>query len=237
MSKTMNHSFAGDPRYCPTSALLRSMHRLLLLCPVLGLPHEFEQHCVRVDRTRVEDGDDDDDRESVYTWKAVGSRIVTIMKVAPTTTVIWDQGTGTSFKAHPCCSLGPGCPVGSVFLGQVVMDRVLPPSTHDDSIQDWRINVLVFDILSFGHDRNFVQNPETASVRYALLRDLEDNYSKGVFTSQSMKVQWAGKLDALKKFKREEGPKLPHIIDCFVRLGKGTPLEGMGMVVADEEPS
>ncbi len=85
-------SFADDPRYCPTSLLLRTMHRVLLLCPVLGLPHEFEQHCARVDRQRVAAEDEEDDREAIYTWKAVGSRIVTIMKVAPTTTVIWDQG-------------------------------------------------------------------------------------------------------------------------------------------------
>ncbi len=176
------------------------------------------------------------------------------------------SGSGTAFKAHPCCSLGPGCPVGAAFLGQVVMDRMQRTTTsslQQDSILDWRINVLVFDILSFGHDRNFVQDPEPVAARYALLRDLEDDFSKvgtgigycmqspdlfahcwfmfiwgqGVFVSQSMKVQWAGKLEALRKFKQAEGPKLPHIIDCFVRLGRQSPLRGVGMVVAEAEDS
>lgn len=46
-------------------------------------------------------------------------RLVTIMKTGPNTTVFWDHSSGTSFKAKPCCALGPGCPVGSAFLGQV----------------------------------------------------------------------------------------------------------------------
>ena len=73
------------------------MHRLLLLCPVLGLPREFEGHCVRVKRSVVEvhqqgSGDNPISPDlNMYTWKGRGSRLVSIMKVSPTTTVVWDQ--------------------------------------------------------------------------------------------------------------------------------------------------
>jgi hypothetical protein len=53
---------------------------------------------------------------------------------------------------------------------------------------------------------------------------------QGVFVAQSMKVQWAGKLDALRQFGQNEGPKLPHIIDCFVRLGRKTPVDELGFI-------
>ena len=85
-----------DPRLCPSWLLLRCMHRLLLLCPVLGLPREFEGHCVRVKRSVVEAITDCSNKKplpdlNMYTWKARGSRLVTIMQIAPTTTVVWDQ--------------------------------------------------------------------------------------------------------------------------------------------------
>lgn len=104
------------------------------------------------------------------------------------------------------------------------MDRMAGEGNSKDSIQDWRVNVLVFDVLCFGN-QNFLTQPAPAAARYALLRDLEDDFSKGVFVSQSMKVQWAGKLDALRQFSKSEGSKLPHIIDCFVRLGSTNPGE------------
>jgi hypothetical protein len=44
--------------------------------------------------------------------------------------------------------------------------------------QDWRINVLVFDVQSYGQEKNFLVNPEPPSARYALLRSLEDDFSK-----------------------------------------------------------
>ena len=81
-----------DPRFCPSHMLLRAMHRTLLVCPVLGLSHEFEQKCVRTRKTcLLLDTLPSDTADDVYTWKAHGSRIVTIMKTGPTTTVVWDQ--------------------------------------------------------------------------------------------------------------------------------------------------
>lgn len=54
--------------------LMRVMHRVMFICPVLGLDPEFEELCVKV-KTAL----DEDDRsipESIYTWKALGSRCV-----------------------------------------------------------------------------------------------------------------------------------------------------------------
>lgn len=108
------------------------------------------------------------------------------------------------------------------------MDKVPGEGSNRDPITDWRVNVLVFDVLSFG-GQNFMTQPAPAHARYALLRDLEDDFSKGVFIAQSMKVQWAGKFDALRQFRESEGGRLPHIIDCFVKLGSANPCE-LGLI-------
>ena len=100
------------------------------------------------------------------------------------------------------------------------MDRV---GCSEDG-PEWRINVLLFDVQSFG-EHNFLAQRVPPVERYALLRGLEEDWSRGVFVAQNMKVQWAGKLDALRQFSEREGPALPHIIDCFVRLGSTSPCE------------
>ena len=90
--KHMDASYTpDDPRFCPSWLLLRSMHRLLFLCPVLGLPHEFENHCILVGRTVLLTDHRKEEPGDMFTWKARGSRIVTIMKTAPNTTIFWDQ--------------------------------------------------------------------------------------------------------------------------------------------------
>ena len=118
------------------------------------------------------------------------------------------------------------------------MDRVPPKSRQEaEWVEDWNINILVFDVQSVG-SRNFMTHPIPAVERYALLRDLEDSDSastKGVFVSQCMKVQWAGDLGALREFKRKEGDSMPHIIDCFVRLGSLNPCHDMGLIRCDQE--
>lgn len=95
----------------------------------------------------------------------------------------------------------------------------------------WHINVLVFDIQTYGHDTNFLTHPQPAEKRYALLRSMSDDHPEScVFVSECMKVQWAGQLDALVQFHRNEGPSLSHIIDCYMRLGDDDPSH-MSMVI------
>ena len=174
------------------------------------------------------------DRHDIF-WCVL--RLVTVIKTGPTTTVLWDHVSNTCFKAAPCCSLGPGCPVGSAFLGQVVMDLV-GKSLHGDmdgggqdeepdgtKNGDWRTNVLIFDILRHGMDRNFLVHHHTAQQRYSLLRQLGEDSVQAVFVSRYMKVQWAGRLDALVDFREREGQSLPHIIGCYVQLGRMSPCE------------
>ena len=118
------------------------------------------------------------------------------------------------------------------------MDRMIPKSKQEaEWVEDWKINVLVFDVQSLGA-KNFMTHPIPAAERYALLRDLEDSDgagTKGVFVSQCMKVQWAGNLSALREFRQKEGPALSHIIDCFVRLGSLNPCHDMGLIRCSQE--
>lgn len=113
------------------------------------------------------------------------------------------------------------------------MDR-MPENGEGDSSSSWRINVLVFDVLSYGGQSFRGEGSvSSASARYALLRSLEDNFSNGVFVSENMKVQWAGRLDALRQFRDSSAAAgLPHIMECFVRLGTMDPCE-MGLVMEE----
>lgn len=84
---------------------------------------------------------------------------------------------------------------------QVVMDRISPgeasmdPELADagcgDKLEPWKINVLVFDILSLGSEKNFCMVPPTPPMqRYTLLRELGDEQNqRGIFTSECMKVK------------------------------------------------
>ena len=66
-----------DPRSCPPSQLLRVMHRILLLCPVMGLPNEYEALCIKVPSDRASSDSLEESQSSnrgFYTWKALGSR-------------------------------------------------------------------------------------------------------------------------------------------------------------------
>lgn len=191
----------------------------------------------------------------MYVKQHVSCRLVTLIKTGPTTTVIWDHSSRTAYKAAPCCSLGPGCSVGASFLGQVVMDREYRNNKHsnsndttireeendeeDDLLPEWSVSILIFDVQSIGTGSkdNFMLNSKPAQERYALLRHIGADHRSGIFTGQSIRVQWAGNLDALAKFHASEGAKLPHVIDCYVRLGRDSPAEGLALVVAPEASS
>lgn len=73
----------SDPRYCPSDHLLRAMHRVLLLCPVLGLPNEYEELCIPISdrrwvhqplQNKATQGGAAQPHSTLYTWKVQGSR-------------------------------------------------------------------------------------------------------------------------------------------------------------------
>ena len=119
------------------------------------------------------------------------------------------------YVAAPCASLGVGCPIGTVLLGQAVMDRV---SATADGADGWIPNIL----QQFGTEHNFTANGADAKQRYHFLRSLEDP-RYGIFACNSLRVQWAGELEALQEFDRTSQHKLPHMIEGYLQLGETHP--------------
>lgn len=296
----MDHHAAADRRYCCPSSVLEIMHRTFLLFPVREIPAALSHVCVPVRRSCVvvdaqtraalssTPSRDEASKilstmmpptayEARFTWKGKSSRLVTLLKRDHATTVIWDHASDTCFAAAPCVSLGPGCPVGTALLGQVVLDVVVsaapagapaasaessssppppllassissgsgsgsfdtppPPSSssapgtpstpaHQQQQQtnQWIPNILVFDIIQLGDACNFSRARCPAMERYSVLLNL-NHPSKGVFTSQHLKVQWAGKLHSLMDFDAAHRDTMPHIIDDYIRLGDEDPFE------------
>ena len=65
-----------------------------------------------------------------------------------------------------------------MYILQAVMDRIEDCSDeenkdeeHDDNLVSckWKVNILVFDIIAFGKERNFLQEGCTAPQRYEIL--------------------------------------------------------------------
>lgn len=237
-----------DPRYCPPMQTRAGIHKTLLLSPVLGVPSDIQGLLVPASKESVSSVESfrtqQSSSSSIFTWKARGSVLVTIIKAGPTTTIVWDQSSGTCFIAAPCGALGAGCPVGTAFLAQIVMDRNRVLSQHsprsgsadnnsdeeqganslasvlrdDEDMYSWNVSILLMDVISLGRVRNFLAEPCSAHDRYKLLMEVEDP-SNGIIVSQCMRRQWAGNLDALMEFHTEHGADLPHVIDCYVQLG------------------
>lgn len=278
----------SDPRFCCSSRVLQIMHRTFLLYPVREIPPALLHVCSPIKRRCVVFHEDEDggstssnrlDAKAVaagipptvyearFTWKAKSSRLVTLIKRDPTTTLIWDHASDTCFAAAPCVALGPGCPVGTALLGQVVMDLVqngVPPQgpasaatatcaaapvslsstmksttaacTRDKSKEsdhpapqqasssEWIPNILVFDVIQLGDACNFSRAGCPAMQRYSVLLNL-NHPSKGIFTSQHLKVQWAGELHSLIDFDTANRAAMPHIIEDYIRLGDQDPFE------------
>ncbi len=250
MHEVQTPDAANDPRYFCASSVLDIMHRTFLLFPVREIPAALSHVCVPVRRSCIVV--DVQTRTSLlssssveasellssmmpktsceprFTWKAKASRLVTLLKRDHATTVIWDHASDTCFAAAPCASLGPGCPVGTALLGQVVLDMVAEPSSSTNpgapaTIQ-WIPNILVFDIIQLGDACNFSRARCPAMERYSVLLNL-NHPSKGVFTSQHLKVQWAGKLHSLIEFDAEHRDAMPHIMEDYIRLGDEDPFE------------
>lgn len=254
------------------------MHRTFLLFPVREIPAALSHVCVPIRRSLcccMEEGGAAATQtttidalllsampatayEPRFTWKARSSRLVTLLKRDHATTVIWDHASDTGFAAAPCVSLGPGCPVGTALLGQVVLDMVVsssssssesasaspvassrgsggtnssssfdtPPAAqqHGSHQQQWIPSILVFDIIQLGDACNFSRARCPAMERYSVLLNL-NHPSKGIFTSQHLKVQWAGKLHALVEFDAAHRDTMPHIMEDYIRLGDEDPLE------------
>ena len=107
---------------------------------------------------------------------------------------------------------------------QVVMDRIVPassPAASFDSVGEdesscWRINILVFDIQTWGTKTNFLARHAPAQERYSMLHAV-------LPCSECMKIQWAGNLHALRQFRDKERDVMLHIMDCFMQLGEGSP--------------
>ncbi len=278
-----HHAGKRDARYCPTLQTQGALHKCVVGSPILGIPPEMMhitkpvlKHALSSvgmlrSMASAEEGN------CLYTWKCLGSSLVTISKVSPTTTVIWQPENKTMFTAVSCAALGPGCPVGTSFLAQIVMDRdplILQAASsfqhhhqlsHKESCEDdddegssgcgaeggavggsqymlsqnsnapddelneedmfsWNINILIMDVISIGGTVDFTTTPCPAQERYRVLMDLEDP-ARGVIVSQCVRRQWAGQLDALMNYHKDEASELPHVIDCFYQLGPTNPLE------------
>jgi hypothetical protein len=162
---------------------------------------------------------------SVYTWKAAASRLVTIIKTMRNQTVVYDHASRGCFVAAPMASLSTACPVGTSLLGQVVVDRLLPERTgttesHGEGgdQEEWKASIVIFDILSYGKDHNFLDTPRKASLRYSMLRSVQE-----IFAESCLRVQWAGNLQALMEFEAENKDNLPHIFDALIQLGVNFP--------------
>jgi hypothetical protein len=257
-----------DARECTPGIVFQVMHRTFLLHHVRDVCSTMRNVCVPLQRSRViirgapamhaSAGADAEatlknailrnlrspdarknEASHLFTWKAKGSRVVTLFKKDYATTIIWDHASDCCFAATPCASLGPGCPTGTAFLAQVVLDRVpgtadgamqtsesasRPPSSPSSSSSAWIPNILVFDIIQLGENCNFSRGKCPATERYSALRNLNEP-SKGVFTSQHIKVQWAGLLPALVHFHANSGQRLSHILEDYIRLGYEDPFD------------
>ena len=76
--------------------------------------------------------------------------------------------------------------------------------------EEWKINVLVFDVQSWGEQTNFLARRKSANERYNMLLSM-------LPASEIMRVQWAGELHALREFRDREKDRLSHIINSYMQ--------------------
>lgn len=182
-------------------AVCMAVHRTLLLAPIMGLENRLSRHCVKVmdmppfsslQEVQHDDDEDDGGGRDLFTWKPVNSIFVTLIKNSPSTTAIYVHSSDMHYNASEAASLGPGCPVNTVLLGQVFLDY--------DNENSYRVMILLFDALQIGED-DFVSSRTPAEERYRQLRQLCDNGGLAVITSPAtMIVQWAGRYELVKDF-------------------------------------
>jgi hypothetical protein len=239
----------NDARYCPTERVFGIMQKTLLAFPVMGMKPQYARLCTplqlnsKILHGKVDQADrlDElmmDEREAqctegdmegslVYTWKAAGSRLVTLIKAGHDQTIVFDHASKACFTASRAASLCSTCPEGTSLLGQVIVDRIVPESAsggsvsaggdNDDESQDeeWNARILIFDIISYGNEHNFADNGCKASIRYDMLMSVKQIFE----LCNGVKIQWAGQLQALMDFGADNRESMPHIIDGLIQLG------------------
>lgn len=115
----------GDPRYASSRAVCMALHKTLLLAPVLGLGCKLGRHCVPVMEIANPvpcgcTGAAVTGEGELFTWKALNSIFVTIFKQSQDSTAIYVHPSDMHYIASPLGCLGPGCPVGTALLAQVI---------------------------------------------------------------------------------------------------------------------
>lgn len=151
----------------------------------------------------------------LYTWKGLNSVFVTLLKHTQDSTAIYVHPSDMHYHATQLGSLGPGCPVGTTLLAQVVLDRRRGGGSSSSSSYCWDVCVLIFDAMQIGQE-DFVQQQMQPEERYARLRELCTGKSN-VLTSPAMKLQWAGEYAALHSFCSGPGSQanIDHIPDGY----------------------
>lgn len=206
-----------EERRVPKKAVCMAVHRSLLLAPLMGLENRLGRHCVQVmhipSMLQVPDH-----QERMFTWKPYNSLFVTLIKHTETSTAIYLHDSDMHFTATEAASLGPGCPVNTVLLGQVVLDA--------EAQQSFRVMILLFDALQIGsHD--FVALKMSAGDRYRNLRALCDNNPDVIVSHSTMMVQWAGpSMNVVKDFSmgQEAHKNLPnHVAEAIICFGDDHP--------------
>lgn len=214
-----------DERYASQRAVCMAAHRCLLLSPILGVGCKLGRHCVPVleipnHPLMQHKGEDAEDGSNLYTWKALNSVYATLLKHSEDSTAIYVHATDMHYHASPLGSLGPGCPLGTALLAQVVLDFERQKRGVEDQ---WGLSILIFDAMQIGRE-DFVQLQMPPTERYARLRKLCVEVPN-VLCSPAMKLQWAGQYGALQGFCTGPGSEknLGHITDSFFRYTQQHP--------------
>lgn len=146
-----------------------------------------------------------DDESFMCTWKAVDSEWVTIIKMNDESTAIFFHYSMGLFLASPQCSLSIDCPIGSSFIGQVILD---------DGIDNEKIpSLMISDINTYGTNGMDSVDPID---RYRILRESCHTF----FHDGFVRIQWVGHGDAAIDFCKHNSDCLPHRIDFVFYLPK-----------------
>ena len=124
-----------DPRYAAPTAVCMALHRNLLVAPLLGLGCRLGKHCVPVmeipkmpldiasaaaDAAGTEKNEAIASTSAMYTWKAMNSIFITLLKHSEDATAIYVHPSDMHYSASSAGSLGRACPVGTALLAQVL---------------------------------------------------------------------------------------------------------------------
>ena len=169
----MDNKHSEDPRFCPqervTALLARKAYIHAAFCPDLGEFVHGLNISTRFLEVTVKDTDSaatraqktlerlakEDVNKSFITWTSSKFRPCIVYKASDKKTIICDIGNSTCHMASPAASLSIECPSGSVFLGQVVVDRQIIQAEDETQKEHWSLRILLFDIIQHGQ-RSFI---------------------------------------------------------------------------------